>query len=90
MENVGVYVIDAGVRYLCESCHPRHYTPEEWAAEYADGESGSYWTEWEEDDGGATMCQWFAGCRNVATGETAHPVLGDVPTCDRCHIFAAK
>lgn len=43
------YVIDAGVQYLCETCHPRHYTPEQWAAEYAGGESDSYWTEWEDD-----------------------------------------
>lgn len=34
-------------------------------------------------------CEWFAGCRNVATGTTAHPALGDVPTCDRCHRFAS-
>ena len=42
------YVIDAGVKYLCETCHPKHYTPEQWAEEYADGESESYWTQWEE------------------------------------------
>ena len=33
-------------------------------------------------------CHWFALCRNDATGSTPHPILGDVPTCDRCHKFA--
>lgn len=40
------YVIDAGVQYLCDACHGKHFTPEEWEAEYADGESDSYWTSW--------------------------------------------
>lgn len=30
------------------------------------------------------MCQWFALCDRQATGTTPHPILGDVPTCDRC------
>jgi hypothetical protein len=34
------------------------------------------------------VCAWFAYCENPATGVTPHPVLGDVPTCDRCHKFA--
>jgi hypothetical protein len=29
-------------------------------------------------------CEWFALCANPATGTTPHPILGDVPTCDRC------
>jgi len=33
-------------------------------------------------------CAWFARCTNPATGTTPHPVLGSVPTCDRCHTFA--
>lgn len=33
-------------------------------------------------------CMWFAGCTNPATGTTPHPILGDVPTCVRCHKFA--
>ena len=36
----------------------------------------------------AARCAWFAGCGRAATGTTPHPVLGDVPTCDRCHKFA--
>lgn len=31
-----------------------------------------------------TTCAWFALCTNEATGTLAHPVLGDVPICDRC------
>jgi hypothetical protein len=34
------------------------------------------------------ICAWFARCGRPATGTTPHPVLGDVPTCDRCHRFA--
>lgn len=33
-------------------------------------------------------CQWFAGCFRAATGTTPHQILGEVPTCDRCHKFA--
>lgn len=33
-------------------------------------------------------CQWFAGCGRPATGTTPHPILGAVPTCDRCAEFA--
>jgi len=33
-------------------------------------------------------CEWFALCDNVATGERKHPILGNVPVCDRCHAFA--
>lgn len=32
----------------------------------------------------ATTCEWFALCGRPATGTTSHPVLGAVPTCDRC------
>lgn len=30
------------------------------------------------------MCTWFLACENLATGTRAHPVLGQVPCCDRC------
>lgn len=30
------------------------------------------------------MCEWFALCTNDATGTMSHPILGDVPICDRC------
>ena len=29
-------------------------------------------------------CAWWAGCHNDATTTEPHPVLGDVPICDRC------
>jgi hypothetical protein len=36
----------------------------------------------------AVLCGWMSGCKRDATGTTPHPVLGDVPTCDKCHKFA--
>lgn len=44
------YVIDAGALHYCEPCHTKHYTPEQWAEMYFDGETDNYWTEWEEGD----------------------------------------
>lgn len=35
------------------------------------------------------LCGWFARCTRPATGTTAHRILGQVPTCDRCAAFAA-
>lgn len=32
----------------------------------------------------ALRCQWFALCDHLATAQVRHPVLGLVPTCDRC------
>lgn len=29
-------------------------------------------------------CEWYALCPNPADGTVKHPVLGDVPTCQRC------
>lgn len=29
-------------------------------------------------------CEWYALCPNPADGTVSHPVLGDVPTCERC------
>ena len=34
-------------------------------------------------------CQWFALCDHLATGTMAHPVLGEVPICDRCRANVA-
>jgi hypothetical protein len=31
-----------------------------------------------------TKCAWFALCPNEATSTLAHPILGQVPICDRC------
>jgi len=47
-----------------------------------------------------TLCEWFAMCKRPATGTAPHfaicndtnkvVVLGQVPTCDRCHAFATN
>lgn len=33
---------------------------------------------------GKVKCQWFTLCENDATTTEPHPVLGDVPICQRC------
>lgn len=30
------------------------------------------------------LCEWFLWCMNEAVGTVKHPLLGDVPTCQRC------
>lgn len=30
------------------------------------------------------ICQWFLLCENEATTTLYHPILGAVPTCERC------
>lgn len=30
------------------------------------------------------VCQWFALCTNEAVTTEPHPILGDVPICQRC------
>lgn len=42
----------------------------------------------EKKDRQADACRWFLLCPNPATGTTPHPILGDVPTCPKCHKFA--
>lgn len=51
--------------------------------------SGEHAWEWTvQGNGLATwhrvMCSWYAMCVWPAAGVLAHPVLGMVPTCDRC------
>lgn len=29
-------------------------------------------------------CEWFALCANDSAGTIKHPILGDVPCCQRC------
>lgn len=31
------------------------------------------------------VCEWFLLCENTATSMEPHPILGEVPICDRCH-----
>lgn len=31
-----------------------------------------------------SVCEWFALCTNPSVGTVAHPILGDVPICQRC------
>jgi hypothetical protein len=31
-----------------------------------------------------TVCEWYALCDHPATIFVRHPILGPVPTCDRC------
>lgn len=32
----------------------------------------------------APVCEWFAFCTRESSGVVEHPILGDVPTCERC------
>ena len=35
-------------------------------------------------------CRWFASCENIAVTVQPHPVLGDVPICQRCLDWYAR
>lgn len=37
-----------------------------------------------------TLCAWFALCTRPAVTTVSHPVLGDVPCCQRCADFATS
>ncbi len=41
-------------------------------------------TEVVDQYGRVVACQWFAKCDNMADNLVFHPVLGPVPTCERC------
>lgn len=30
------------------------------------------------------VCEWYALCTNPAVGTVTHPILGEVPCCERC------
>ena len=36
------------------------------------------------------LCAWFLLCANVATTTEPHPILGNVPICDRCAAKVAR
>lgn len=45
------YCIDGGVEYFCsKQCLNTHYTDEEWAEMYDNGNSESYYTTWDKDE----------------------------------------
>ena len=46
------YCVKGGEEYYCsKECLNKHYTPKEWDDLYAEGNSDSYFTEWEcEED----------------------------------------
>lgn len=47
------YCISDGAEYYCsDNCLHKHYTNAEFNEMYDYGDGGSYWTEWEEYDGG--------------------------------------
>ena len=35
-------------------------------------------------------CQWFARCDNEATTVREHPILVEVPICERCNDMAER
>jgi hypothetical protein len=48
--------------------------------------TGSPWSEYEfgGDLPAPPTCSWFALCDHPAAGVVHHPILGNVPTCQRC------
>lgn len=43
-----------------------------------------YPSGFEDDPEFVTACAWWAKCPNPANGLRDHPILGDVPICQRC------
>ena len=54
---------------------------------FPDEANDEYYKELGEEfpaQGSEQECAWWAGCDNEATTTEPHPILGDVPICDRC------
>jgi len=54
---------------------------------FPDEANDEYYKELGEEfpaQGSEGECAWWAGCDNEATTTEPHPILGDVPICDRC------
>ena len=43
------YLVDGHTTYCSDACLHKHYTPEEYAQLYDNGNSDTYWTTWYED-----------------------------------------
>ena len=44
------FCIESGAEYYCsEECLHKHYSADEFADMYSDGDGNSYYTEWEEE-----------------------------------------
>jgi len=97
MKNIATRRTEAGARNFITS---QGRTPGEWVPEdYWNGrETLAVETVWDVEpveDGFAVVtemrlapepakCAWFALCPSPAAGTVKHPVLGEVPTCQRC------
>lgn len=57
-----------GIRRMGAKFHERDLTA--WVQRYVDEH--------------VTTCEWFAMCDREAATTRSHPVLGEVPICDRC------
>jgi hypothetical protein len=68
---------------LCKACAVDHY-----GAEWRDYTSALGVRARAAIEAERNACQWFATCTRPATTTVAHPILGDVPTCDPCAKFA--
>lgn len=57
-----------------------------WVADWVEANLPVVWDDGEPFDTSDDLgtCAWYLKCDNAATHTQSHPVLGDVPICDRC------
>jgi len=84
------YCFDGGCEYYCsDECLHKHFTPEEWAEAYADGDGDSYWTTWDEDPD-----EYLVDDDDPAPNKLSVYVEeddeGNVPGHDFQHLFACR